>query len=62
MRIVNVGRRLVLLDASGAGLDVEKASDGRFSSDPQAIFTRWDEFREWAASPRGPRGLRGRPG
>ncbi len=30
MRIVNVGQRLVLLDASGAGLDVEKASDGRF--------------------------------
>ena len=41
MRIVNVGQRLVLLDAqgsqgpSGAGLDVEKASDGRFSGDPQ---------------------------
>ncbi len=55
MRIVNAGRRLVLLDARGAGLDVEKASDGRFSSDPQAIFTRWDEFREWAAA-RGDRG------
>lgn len=55
MRIVNVGQRLVLLDASGAGLDVEKASDGRFSGDPQAIFGRWDAFREWAgAHDRGP--------
>ena len=62
MRIVNVAQRLVLVDASGAGLDVEKASDGRFASDPQAIFTRWDEFREWAAARRGPGGLRGRPG
>ena len=48
MRIVNVGQRLVLQDPSGAGLDVEKASDGRFSGDPQAIFGQWDEFREWA--------------
>ena len=39
VRIVNVGQQwLVLLDASGAGLDVEKASDGRFSGDPQTIF------------------------
>ncbi len=49
MRIVNVGQRLALQDPSGAGLDVEKASDGRFSGDPQAIFGQWDEFREWAA-------------
>lgn len=50
MRIVNVSGRLVLMDASGSGLDVGKASDGRFPSDPQAIFAQWDEFREWAAS------------
>ena len=36
-----------------AGLDVEKASDGRFSGDPQAIFGQWDEFREWAARAEG---------
>ena len=55
MRIVNVGQRLVLLDASGAGLDVEKATDGRFSGDPQTIFGQWDAFREWAAAhDRGP--------
>jgi hypothetical protein len=50
VRIVNAGQRLVLLDASGAGLDVEKASDGRFAGDLQAIFGRWDAFREWAAA------------
>jgi 2,4-diketo-3-deoxy-L-fuconate hydrolase len=50
VRIVNVSGRLVLMDASGAGLDVGKASDGRFPSDPQAIFAQWDEFRDWAAS------------
>ena len=50
MRIVNVSGRLVLMDASGAGLDVGKASDGHFPSDPQAIFAQWDEFRDWAAS------------
>ena len=48
MRIVNVGRRLVLLDASGAGLDVEKASHGKFASDPQALFDQWDTLRTWA--------------
>ena len=53
MRIVNVGRRLVLLDKSGAGLDVEKASDGRFPADPQAIFAQWDEFQDWAAGQEG---------
>jgi 2,4-didehydro-3-deoxy-L-rhamnonate hydrolase len=53
VRIVNVSGRLVLADASGAGLDVEKASDGRFASDPQAIFAQWDEFRDWAASAAG---------
>jgi 2-keto-4-pentenoate hydratase/2-oxohepta-3-ene-1,7-dioic acid hydratase in catechol pathway len=50
VRIVNVSGRLVLMDASGAGLDVGKASDGHFPSDPQAIFAQWDEFRDWAAS------------
>jgi 2,4-diketo-3-deoxy-L-fuconate hydrolase len=50
VRIVNVSGRLVLMDASGAGLDVGKASDDRFPSDPQAIFAQWDEFRDWAAS------------
>jgi len=49
MRIANVGQRLVLMDAADGGIDVEKASDGRFSCDPQAIFSHWDAFRDWAA-------------
>jgi 2,4-diketo-3-deoxy-L-fuconate hydrolase len=53
VRIVNVSGRLVLVDASGAGLDIEKASDGRFPADPQAIFAQWDEFLEWAAGAAG---------
>jgi len=49
MRIANVAGRLSLVDVGGM-LDVEKASDGRFSSDPSAVYARWDEFREWADS------------
>jgi len=29
-------------------VDVALASDGRFEPDPQAIYDRWDEFRDWA--------------
>jgi len=53
VRIVNVGQRLVLLDQAGTGLDVEKASDGRFAADPQAIYSQWDEFRDWASGQEG---------
>lgn len=48
MRIANVAGRTMLLDASGSGcLDIEKASDGRFPANPQALFKVWDEFRSW---------------
>lgn len=49
MRIANRSGRLVLLVDEGA-VDVERASDGRFSSDPQAVYSRWEEFQLWAAS------------
>ena len=49
MRIANVAGRLTLLDPEGRGLDVEAASDGLFSGDPQAAFGRWSELRGWAA-------------
>lgn len=48
MRIGNLLDRLVLITDGGA-IDVEKASGGRFTSDPQAVYERWAEFREWAA-------------
>src|SRR3954469_9923833 len=47
MRIAAVDDRLALLHGDLA-LDVERASDGRFGADPQAIYERWDEFAAWA--------------
>ncbi|TCK27577.1 fumarylacetoacetate hydrolase family protein [Pseudonocardia endophytica] len=53
MRIANLDDRLALIVDDGTGtdraLDVEQASDGLFSADPQAIYPRWDEFQRWAA-------------
>lgn len=48
MRVGNLGGRLSLFTADGA-IDVERASDGRFGSDPQAIYEQWPEFLQWAA-------------
>jgi 2-keto-4-pentenoate hydratase/2-oxohepta-3-ene-1,7-dioic acid hydratase in catechol pathway len=53
MRIANLDGRLVLTYPDGA-TDVEKASDGRFAADPQAVFARWDEFIAWAGEVRNP--------
>ena len=47
MRIINQAGRLGLVTAAGA-VDVERASSGTFSSDPQAIYERWDDFVSWA--------------
>lgn len=49
MRLANLGGRLVIVTGDRA-LDVESASDGRFAADPQAIYERWAEFGEWAAT------------
>ena len=49
MRIGNLSDRLVLVTDQGA-IDVEKSSAGRFGADPQAVYGRWHEFREWAAT------------
>jgi 2-keto-4-pentenoate hydratase/2-oxohepta-3-ene-1,7-dioic acid hydratase in catechol pathway len=49
VRIANLSGRLVLLSGDRA-LDVEQASDGRFSSDPQSVYERWSEFAQWAAT------------
>jgi 2-keto-4-pentenoate hydratase/2-oxohepta-3-ene-1,7-dioic acid hydratase in catechol pathway len=48
MRVGNLGGRLSLFTADGA-VDVERASDGRFGSDPQAIYEQWPAFSQWAA-------------
>lgn len=47
MRLMNVAGRLMLV-VDGRGIDVERASGGRFASDPQAVYDRWEEFRMWA--------------
>ena len=48
MRIANVDGRISLVHRGGV-IDVEKASDGRFRADPQAVFDEWSEFRVWGA-------------
>jgi 2,4-didehydro-3-deoxy-L-rhamnonate hydrolase len=48
MRIANIAGRGTLVDGSGIGLDIEKASDGRFPADPQELFEQWDALRDWA--------------
>ncbi|MFJ8844773.1 fumarylacetoacetate hydrolase family protein [Streptomyces cyaneofuscatus] len=48
MRIANLSGRLALI-ADDRAIDVEQASGGTFSADPQAVYERWDEFRTWAA-------------
>ncbi len=53
MRVANVSGRLALV-VDGGVVDVESASGGRFSSDPQAIYDRWDEFTGWAVNSRLP--------
>jgi len=49
MRIANLNGRLALIDGDHMSVDVETASAGRFTADPQAVYSRWTEFREWAA-------------
>src|SRR5262245_5360035 len=47
MRIANVRGRLTLLE-TGSEIDVEQASRGRFSADPQAVYADWKAFCTWA--------------
>ncbi|MFB7031955.1 MULTISPECIES: fumarylacetoacetate hydrolase family protein [unclassified Streptomyces] len=56
MRIANLSGRLALI-VDGRAVDVEEASDGRFAADPQAVYERWEEFRQWAAGARLPEGV-----
>lgn len=49
MRIANLSGRLVIV-VDGGAVDVEEASNGRFSSDPQAVYDSWDDFLAWAST------------
>jgi 2,4-didehydro-3-deoxy-L-rhamnonate hydrolase len=48
------GRATVLTSTSAAqealGVDVERASEGRFGPDVQPLYARWEEFTGWAAN------------
>lgn len=49
MRFASVrGRATVVVGE--VGVDVEKASEGRFPSDPMAAYRDWSTFLEWASS------------
>ncbi len=47
MRIVNLDGRSGI-DMEGRFIDLAARSDGRFPSDPMAVFSVWDEIRSWA--------------
>ena len=48
MRLANLkGRLTTFIDR--APIDVATASGGRFDSNPQAAFQRWDDLRSWGA-------------
>lgn len=49
MQIANVKGRLTTF-VNGSAIDVAESSDGKFLSDPQAVFDRWDEFVLWGHS------------
>jgi 2,4-diketo-3-deoxy-L-fuconate hydrolase len=51
-RLANIaGRASLVAEADGLRLaiDVERASEGLFAADPQALYERWREFLHWAA-------------
>jgi 2-keto-4-pentenoate hydratase/2-oxohepta-3-ene-1,7-dioic acid hydratase in catechol pathway len=47
MRLLNLGGRLAL-ERDGRAVDVERASNGVFSSSFQDSLDHWDDFRRWA--------------
>ncbi len=51
MLVANLRDRLSLVH-NGRAVDVERASGGRFASDPQAVYDEWDAFAGWASSVR----------
>ncbi len=48
MRLASAGGRLCRQEGNEL-VDVADASDGRFGPDPQEIYPRWAELRQWAA-------------
>lgn len=59
MRLYNIAGRAAL-GTSGGTVDVEIASEGRFSADLMDLYANWAEFRAWATT-RPPGDLPARP-
>ncbi|MET7511328.1 fumarylacetoacetate hydrolase family protein [Streptomyces albidoflavus] len=55
MRIATLAGRPALL-VDGLAVDIEQASDALFPPDPQALYSRWREFRTWASGATLPKG------
>ena len=49
MKVANLFGRAVVVVGDRA-VDVERASDGRFGSDPQALYGDWPAFVSWAST------------
>ncbi len=50
MRLANVEGRAVLVASDTAGVDVDRASAGKFGPGLTSVYEDWDAFRAWAAS------------
>lgn len=50
MKLANVKGRAVLAVSETAGIDVDRASEGKFGPSMQSIYTDWPAFATWAAS------------
>lgn len=50
VKIANLKGRLALVVGDGKAIDVETASNGRFSSSIQDVYAVWAEFTSWAAT------------
>lgn len=49
MKLANLAGRAVLVGTDG-GVDIARASGGRFGPDPLAVLADWDEFTAWTAT------------
>jgi 2-keto-4-pentenoate hydratase/2-oxohepta-3-ene-1,7-dioic acid hydratase in catechol pathway len=55
MRVATIDGRVKLIVPGGA-VDIERASNGQFSSDPQAVYARFEELRTWSSGASGASG------
>jgi len=49
MRVANLAGRATIVVTDQSGIDIHKASSGRFGPDLNSVFELWDEFTRWTA-------------